>query len=93
VIELEELGRQEYTNCALSSGKVTGHEPDTIYLRFERGIEEPTTLYLREDEALAVIWLLSGSLWSASIAQLVERRACTSDAAGSIPAAGSEGVN
>lgn len=68
-IILHELARQEYSNCALSSGH-TDHEIDTIYLRFERDGEEPTTLFLRPDEALSCIWLLSGSLWSQKIGEL-----------------------
>lgn len=65
--KLDEVARQEYTDCVLSAGH-TDHEIDTVYLRFEREGEEPTTIYLRPDEALSVIWLLSGCLWSAEIA-------------------------
>ena len=90
MINLEEIGRQEYTNCMITSGKVTGMEPDTVWIMLERDGKEDVTLYLRPDEALSIIWLLSGTLWSASIAQLVEQRACTAEVAGSIPAAGSE---
>jgi len=46
---------------------VEGHAHDTIYLKLERENEEPLTLLLRRDEALAVIWLLGGALWSEQI--------------------------
>ena len=72
MIELEELAHQEYENCCLSSGKVTGKEPDTIYLMFEREGEEDKTLYLRPDEALSIVWLLSGTLWSNRISEMIE---------------------
>jgi hypothetical protein len=51
---------------------VTDHKIDTVYLRFERDGEEPTTLYLRPDEVMACIWLLSGVLWSKEINEIVE---------------------
>ena len=71
-IELVEIGHQDYTNSKLSSGRVVGHEPDTVYLRFERDGEEATTIYLRDDEALSVLWLLSGTLWSARVGLIAE---------------------
>lgn len=88
MIHLQEIASQPYDNCTLSAGLVTGIEPDTIYLMLER--EEDYTIYLREDEAISVIWLLSSALWSASIAQLAERRACTAEVVGSMPATGSD---
>jgi hypothetical protein len=63
-IELEEIGQQPYEGMRLSAGLVRGHAVDTIYLKFERGEEEPTVILLRRDEALSAIWLLSGALWS-----------------------------
>lgn len=65
-----ESGRQEYTDCVFSAGLVSGIEPDTIYLRLMR--DEPTTLFLRPDEAQAIITILSGALWSSQIADLQE---------------------
>ena len=59
--------KQPYQNCEISAGLVTGLDPDTIYLRFDRDGEKPTTFVLRPDEALAVIHALSGALWSESI--------------------------
>lgn len=55
---------QPYMNCTLSAGLVRGIEPDTLYLRLEREGEEPTTLFFRSDEMLAVVWVASGALWS-----------------------------
>ncbi len=63
---LEETGRQSYTDTAFSAGLVRGHEHDTIYLKLERAAD-PLTLLLRRDEALAVIWLLGGALWSEEV--------------------------
>ena len=54
----------EYSNAEISSGLVKGIDPDTIYLRFEREEEEPTTIFLRPDEAQAIIYTLAGALWS-----------------------------
>ena len=66
----QELSRQEYTDCTFSAGLVSGTEPDTIYLRLAR--DEPTTLFLRPDEAQAIITILSGALWVGHIADLQE---------------------
>jgi len=68
-IELEEISRQPYADSVLSAGLVGGCGPDTVYLRFERLAEdeEPTTILMRPDEALAVTWLLCGVLWSERI--------------------------
>lgn len=69
-MELEEVQAQPYTNCVISAGIVHDNESvpeDTIYLRFSREGEEPTTIMLRPDEALAVTNCLSGALWSHDI--------------------------
>ena len=58
---------QPYQNCELSAGLIEGLEPDTIYLRFDRDNTKPTTIFLRPDEAQAVIWVLTGALWSKEI--------------------------
>jgi hypothetical protein len=62
--EYEELCAQPYANCKFSAGKVEGHPVDTLYLKFERDMEEPTIILLRQDEALAVAWVLNGACWS-----------------------------
>lgn len=59
-----EVDTQPYTDARLSSGRVTGCDPDTIYLRFERAGEEPTTIHLRPDEAVRIAALLSNAVWS-----------------------------
>jgi len=63
---------QPYENCTISAGIAEGIEPDTVYLRFER--EEPTTIFMRPDEMLAVLWACSGTLWSVELAGQIEER-------------------
>ena len=64
-VKCSPVGRQEYSNCYIESGSVTGHPTDTMYLRVGGdNIEEDMTLLLRPDEADAIIWVLSGVLWS-----------------------------
>lgn len=59
-----ELCAQPYANCKFSSGSVEGHPVDTLYLRWERNGEEPSTLLLRPDEMAAIAWCATGALWS-----------------------------
>ena len=54
---------QPYEDARFSAGLVEGIDPDELYLRLERG-EGATTIFLRCDEALALLWVLSGALWS-----------------------------
>ena len=61
---------QPYQNCEISAGLVDGLSPDTIYLRFDRDNDKPTTLVLRPDEVMAIINVLSGALWSQIISQM-----------------------
>ena len=61
---------QPYQDCTFSAGLVTGAEPDTVYLRMERDGEQPTTLFLRPDEMLALVWVASGALWPAEMLAL-----------------------
>jgi hypothetical protein len=56
--------KQKYSNCMFSAGIVTGNDPDTMYLRLEQEGKEPTTIFLRPDEAQTIIFVLSGALWS-----------------------------
>ena len=59
---------QPYENCEFSAGLVTGIDPDTIYLQCGRdGDAEPLRLFLRPDEAQAIVWVLTGALWSHEI--------------------------
>ena len=67
---LREVARQEYggNRCIFSAGIVEGREPDTIYLKIEKDEGEPaTTIFLRADEAMCIIWLLAGALWSENL--------------------------
>jgi len=65
---------QSYTNCEFSAGLIEGIEPDTIYLRFDKNGQKPTTVMLRVDEALAIIHVLSGALWSDEIFIMTEKK-------------------
>lgn len=71
IAHCQESNRQEYADCVFSAGLVSGIEPDTIYLEFWRN-NEPTTFFLRPDEAQVIITILSGALWSSQIADLQE---------------------
>ena len=61
---------QPYQDCEISGGLIEGFEPDTIYLRFDRDSTKPTTIWLRPDEAQAIIHVLSGALWSKMIGEI-----------------------
>jgi len=61
---------QEYKDCIFSAGLVYDIEPDVVYLRLEKDGEEATTLFLRPDEAMALLYCLSGALWSL---EMIER--------------------
>jgi hypothetical protein len=63
-LAFEELVAQPYADCRFSAGFLSGHPHDTLYLRLERDGDEPTTLFLRPDEAAALAWCLTGALWS-----------------------------
>jgi len=71
-LKCEPMVSQPYSNCIIDAGMVEGHPVDTIYLRFQREAEEPTIFFLRKDEALAIIWVLSGTLWSDSMEWVVK---------------------
>lgn len=63
-IKLEIICSQPYQNCEISAGFVKGHEVDTMFIRFERPPEEPTTILMRPDEMAAVAYCINGVLWS-----------------------------
>jgi hypothetical protein len=65
---------QEYTNCEFSAGLVTNADPEVVYLRFDKdNVKPPTTVFMTKDEALAVVHVLTGALWSLEIFQKVEK--------------------
>lgn len=72
--ELNEVCRQEYTgnNCVISAGLVRNNEPacDTLYFRMEKAGTVDVEIYLRPDEAAALIWVLSGALWSGEMERM-----------------------
>jgi hypothetical protein len=66
---------QEYSPGGFSAGVVDGIPPDTLYLKVHEKEEggEPTYLFLRPDEAQAIIWVLSGALWSTQMFDLDQK--------------------
>jgi hypothetical protein len=67
-LTLTESAHQSYTNMTLSVGMVTGHPVDTIYLRVE--CQKDWMLLLRPDEAMSLVWLLSGVCWSEAMSKM-----------------------
>lgn len=67
-LSFDEIAAQPYTDAKFSSGVVSGHPVDTMYLRFERDGQAPTTILLRPDEMAAVLHVAAGALWSHCIA-------------------------
>jgi len=66
-IKLEKVVEQPYKDAVFRAGLVEGHEVDTIYFEVERNERPQITMLLRTDEALALVWVLSGALWSEQI--------------------------
>jgi hypothetical protein len=69
---LEELVAQPYPNMKISAGTilegyVPGHRQNSIYLRIESDDAPETMLFLRLDEAAAVVYALGGVLYSQTI--------------------------
>jgi len=64
---------QPYQNCIISAGLVEGAGPDTLYLRFVRDGDEPSTFLLRPDEMMAVLHVGAGALWSAEMQRMDEK--------------------
>ena len=62
-----EAASQPYQGCIISAGLVEEAGVDTLYLRFARDGEEPSTFLLRPDEMLAVLYVGAGALWSADM--------------------------
>ena len=66
-ITLEKVAEQPYEDASFRAGLVKGHEVDTIYFEVDRKGKPQFTMLLRADEALALLWVLSGALWSERI--------------------------
>ena len=66
------VGRQAYDNCYFEAGLVEGHPYDSLYVKLKRDNEE-TVILFRPDEMLALIWVMSGALWSQKIADVSQR--------------------
>lgn len=72
-ITLIEVNAQPYENCVFSSGFVSGHAVDTMYLRAIRDSgEDDWLILLRPDEMAAMAWLIGGTLWSNEMSRLIE---------------------
>jgi len=66
---------QPYDGCGFEAGLVEGLGVDTVYFMVRRDEQdEPYMLFLRPDEAQAMIWAISGALWSQEMMALEERR-------------------
>jgi len=63
-ITLEKVAEQPYQDTSFVAGLVEGHEVDTIYFEMVRDERTDLSVLLRRDEALALIWVLTGALWS-----------------------------
>ena len=66
-VTLEKVAEQPYSDAVFRAGLVKGHEIDTVYFEVEREDRPELTMLLRTDEALALIWVLTGALWSEHI--------------------------
>lgn len=62
-LTFHELVSQPYTDCTFSAGTVDGHPVDTIYLMLKRSDDDFVRLLLRPDEAAALAWCLTGTLY------------------------------
>lgn len=62
--------RQAYSNCIFSAGIVEGHPVDTLYIMLERNGKRDMLLLLRPDEAAALAWCLTGTLWTHEISKM-----------------------
>jgi hypothetical protein len=70
-MKLTELISQPYKDAKFSAG-TTDDDVDTVYLQLERGGDEPTQILLRPDEAAAILYCLSGTLWAVITEPLLE---------------------
>lgn len=74
-ITLTPVSRQDYENCFFEAGIAEGHPTDALYLRLGRTNEEPSIIFLRPDEMMALIWCMSGTVWSTMMSMLEESNA------------------
>jgi hypothetical protein len=59
--------QQEYADCTFSAGLVDGIDPDTFYLCLQRSDDGPMMIFMRPDEAAAILYVLTGAAWSAAM--------------------------
>jgi hypothetical protein len=64
-----EVIQQEYEDGKIAAGFLENHPTDSVYLELNRN-EENIVLAMRPDEAAAVLWCLSGMLWSLEMIRL-----------------------
>ena len=70
---------QPYSNMVFRAGVCDGIPPDTVFVQWERPPTEPTTLFLRPDEAQALAWVINGALWSHEMGRITESRSGSED--------------
>ena len=68
-ITLESVCEQPYEGACFRAGRVEGHDVDEMYFELEREGKPQLTVLLRDDEALALIWVMSGAVWSGMIGE------------------------
>lgn len=71
-LHFREICKQEYSknNCIFSSGEVTGHPVDTLYICWQKDEDDGGMLLLRPDEMAAIAWICAGSLFSLHLGEL-----------------------
>jgi len=68
-LHFKEVVRQQYSNMVVSSGFVSGHPVDTLYLKLDRP-DSPVLIVFRPDEMAAIAWVATGALWSVEMDKL-----------------------
>jgi hypothetical protein len=62
--------KEKYANGSFEAGIVEGIGRDTIYFRIDQGEAQPFTIFMRPDEAMLLIHLLSGAMWAQKMLEL-----------------------
>jgi len=66
-VRCDRRAAHNYVNGLFSAGFAEGIEPDTVYLRVDRGGRDPVIMYCRPDEMLAIISVCSQVLWELQV--------------------------
>jgi hypothetical protein len=62
VLSFSPVATQQYDNCTIEAGKVEGHDDDNVYIRITKDGKDLAFNLLKQDEGLAVIWVLACTL-------------------------------